>query len=1423
MLGGVTKILFGIGQAVLTVIMSMEGFKAIMNLGMDILKKSLKPLNKAFQAIYKALQPIVKTITRLLKEIVGYVVEIVQSVIKFIQPILEAIEPIISSLLETLMPILEMVTDLVNVLIVPLTALIKVTLIPTLQAIGNTLEIILGVVQVGLGIVLTALGGILVAVGTIVKWLTGSEGIKETGKQLWDTGTNMVKSGAQSVVSGMKKSISLFGDTIKNVMNVGNDEEEEEKPRSKKKNTELRGSALEGTYGSGDESFDDITGGAGVDQRRYGTYLNMSKRGCGPAAIADAYTRRTGRSVDAGQLASSMNTAGTYSQNAGTSVSGYIKTSRALGMNVTPGSVTAVSLRHATPSNPITVVGSGPSFTTRAGNNHYMNVIGSDSHGTAYVSNPLTGKVERKNINSLAASSVLGLYGSGDTKLYEMNDDVTEAVETLKSIVQSVISIFSGDSSVEAALEKEESKADYERMQYETSDMSEEEQNAIDKRARELFEKEHGRYENETDAQFEKRYQKYKKKYWAQAAAEKVREKVNASMAGSDEGAMSVINSTLGDDENPGMIEKFSNALNAVDDSVQAGGLQSLLESISGGSKSAKEKGAARYESDNGAVMWTDMYTPEIRKNQGSGWTRNAPQSAYQLILDEFFRNTVSPNIRITGAFKKYLDPVDDNMVGTRGEDHAGADFTIGGNPEIHATTGGRVVEVGVDNDHFGNYVKIQDAGGDFHIYAHLKDIKVAKGDVIEGGDVIGTMGHSGKSQITVLNQDAPLVQSGDRLHYEVRDSDNTILNPFTFFKYKSGGGKNGAITLDAKDAMFRAASEVFVKAAEYSSQPGKLLHNVTSSSNVTFDDGFIIDNIPSHCTGMMGAVVKRMGYYTYPNGKEYTDRYQGEGYMGGDVAKKWGIGTGKAKIYNRDGSLSDDWETGPGSAWQPGDIMFNSTGDAHAHMPVFPDTGGQYLGFNGGQDASFANSIALGKYILENGDLPSGVTNRQTETNHFSDQIGALAGPMSYYIRYVGDPVTFVDNEAISDDYYGEDYFSEDDASAMTAAGVSAAISSISSKDENDYIPYYWRKTTNNTGYVTNKAGITIAKWYKPTGNGGTADQQWAKAHPEYIPHFTAMIPGMSGTTVWMYDFATNISKTENGVVWTPKVWFAKNQPNISQAKKTSSNNNNTSSSVVLDSIIANTSLTATDSDIKKMLYEIYTNGIYNDKGIRQYNSKFSTMSIEDRLKFINGNWNGGKNATGRTKFNLTKDMIAKAVIQRKVDNQIAAKNVSSSHAHGGGGTTWSSSVTSQIEAIQKSCNNWNARNEFWGSWDTTGSGDESTVVPDLTIPALSTGDISAMTSEASEGSPIIVNQYAAQQPGDGSDPINAILTNTYNVRSEKIESILENMLTLMKERNQRKRNKQSADSLGLSNPTADANFSTNDIPRSVERLSVG
>ena len=262
MVGGFTKILQGIMKSVGTIIKSMTGLMAIMEIGDQILKKSLKPLNKVFYQIYNLLKPIVKLVTKILKSVVEAVVTIVKSIVNVLQPIFEAIEPIISSLLEYLTPILDMITQVVNILLVPMTAVLKVTVIPILRGISNMLQMLTGILQVGLGIVLTALSGWLIATGMILKWLTHSDSLVETGKQLFNTGTSMVASGAKSYVSGIKGQIALLKDQAVNILtlgtkNAGLDDDEESKPINRK-TTKLHGSALEGTYGSGDYDTDDL-------------------------------------------------------------------------------------------------------------------------------------------------------------------------------------------------------------------------------------------------------------------------------------------------------------------------------------------------------------------------------------------------------------------------------------------------------------------------------------------------------------------------------------------------------------------------------------------------------------------------------------------------------------------------------------------------------------------------------------------------------------------------------------------------------------------------------------------------------------------------------------------------------------------------------------------------------------------------------------------------------------------------------------------------------------------------------------------------------------------------------------------------------------------------------------------------------------
>ena len=68
-------------------------------------------------------------------------------------------------------------------------------------------------------------------------------------------------------------------------------------------------------------------------------------------------------------------------------------------------------------------------------------------------------------------------------------------------------------------------------------------------------------------------------------------------------------------------------------------------------------------------------------------------------------------------------------------------------------------------NASYGNAVKIKHPDGYFTLYAHLKSVKVKKGEKVKQGQVIGIMGDTGKAY-------------GRHLHFEVRKPNDTRINP---------------------------------------------------------------------------------------------------------------------------------------------------------------------------------------------------------------------------------------------------------------------------------------------------------------------------------------------------------------------------------------------------------------------------------------------------------------------------------------------------------------------------------------------------------------------------------------------------------------------------------------------------------------------
>ena len=70
----------------------------------------------------------------------------------------------------------------------------------------------------------------------------------------------------------------------------------------------------------------------------------------------------------------------------------------------------------------------------------------------------------------------------------------------------------------------------------------------------------------------------------------------------------------------------------------------------------------------------------------------------------------------------------------------------------------------------YGNFIKIKHGNNIQTLYAHLKygSIKVKKGDYVKKGQVIGTMGNTGRA-------------FGVHLHFEVRDYNNKRKNPYDY------------------------------------------------------------------------------------------------------------------------------------------------------------------------------------------------------------------------------------------------------------------------------------------------------------------------------------------------------------------------------------------------------------------------------------------------------------------------------------------------------------------------------------------------------------------------------------------------------------------------------------------------------------------
>lgn len=100
---------------------------------------------------------------------------------------------------------------------------------------------------------------------------------------------------------------------------------------------------------------------------------------------------------------------------------------------------------------------------------------------------------------------------------------------------------------------------------------------------------------------------------------------------------------------------------------------------------------------------------------------------------------------------------------------HLGMDLKAPLGQRVFSSHSGSVVYAGKRLSGYGNVVVVEHFSGWASLYAHLQSIKVKQGQRVKTGDLIGTVGKTGRA-------------SGVHLHFEIMYKDKA-LNPLPFLE----------------------------------------------------------------------------------------------------------------------------------------------------------------------------------------------------------------------------------------------------------------------------------------------------------------------------------------------------------------------------------------------------------------------------------------------------------------------------------------------------------------------------------------------------------------------------------------------------------------------------------------------------------------
>ncbi len=119
----------------------------------------------------------------------------------------------------------------------------------------------------------------------------------------------------------------------------------------------------------------------------------------------------------------------------------------------------------------------------------------------------------------------------------------------------------------------------------------------------------------------------------------------------------------------------------------------------------------------------------------------------------------------ITSGFGERTDPI---LGLGNGEFHKGVDIGSPDGTPVHAPAAGRVVKAGMGTG-YGREIQIDHGNGIVTVYGHLQGWNVTAGQEVVKGEVIGFVGHSGRT-------------TGSHLHYEVQVR-GTAVNPHKYLR----------------------------------------------------------------------------------------------------------------------------------------------------------------------------------------------------------------------------------------------------------------------------------------------------------------------------------------------------------------------------------------------------------------------------------------------------------------------------------------------------------------------------------------------------------------------------------------------------------------------------------------------------------------